>query len=414
MELKNGNPTALDGFWDQVTRQGTPLVEPIPGDPKHVLVTFLWRDGGGTKNVVLYSSLTSNFNREKQLSQDQLVRLANSDVWWKTYRVRKDARFTYYFSLNDRGLILGLPKQWGRANLQPDPLNPHRFVLPHGDQDWVTSVVELPDAASQHWLRAKPGVAKGQTETYTLRSRSLGNERRFWVYTPPHYSAAGKPYRLLMLFDGSLYARMIPTTTIIENLLAAERIPPFVVVLLDQKDRDLELSCYEPFNEFLVRELIPWVREHYHVTSNPAETAVGGQSRGGLAAAFAGLRHPEVFGNVLSLSGYFSWDPNEERTDLDEHDLVFEWIIRQFAEAPRLPLRFVLTVGLFERDHEFPDSPSLLQANRHLRDVLLAKGYSFRYTEVAGGHEVFSNAVALPDALASLFSPEGPLDNNPD
>jgi len=130
---------------------------------------------------------------------------------------------------------------------------------------------------------------------------------------------------------------------------------------------------------------MPWVREHYHVASNPAETVGGGQRRGGLAAAFAGPRHPEIIGNVLSQSGYFSWDPREDQA-VDEEDLEWEWIIRQYAASPKLMLRFTLTVGLFERDHEFPDSPSLLQSNRHMRDVLLAKGYPVNYTEVPGGH----------------------------
>jgi enterochelin esterase family protein len=210
-----------------------------------------------------------------------------------------------------------------------------------------------------------------------------------------------------VLLDGWLYAQMIPTATIIDNLLAAGRIRPLVAVMVEQEDRILELGCYEPFDGFLARELIPWVSEHYHVTSNPSKTIVGGQSRGGLAAACAGLRHPEIFGNVLSQSGYFSWDPREDEI-ADEESLEFEWVIRQFAEGPRLPLRFALSVGLFERDRYFADSPSLLQANRHMRDVLVAKGYSLNYKEVAGGHEVFMQAVTLPHGLLALAGKDSP------
>jgi enterochelin esterase-like enzyme len=69
--------------------------------------------------------------------------------------------------------------------------------------------------------------------------------------------------------------------------------------------RTLELSCNSSFTQFLVAELLPWVRQRYQVTRNPANTAVGGASRGGLAAACAALDHPEIFGNLFSQSRFF-------------------------------------------------------------------------------------------------------------
>jgi hypothetical protein len=42
-DLAIGDGSALAAFWSAVERDGTPLVEPIPGDAAHVLVTFLWR-----------------------------------------------------------------------------------------------------------------------------------------------------------------------------------------------------------------------------------------------------------------------------------------------------------------------------------------------------------------------------------
>lgn len=87
---------------------------------------------------------------------------------------------------------------------------------------------------------------------------------------------------------------------------------------------------------------MPWVREHYHVTTDPAQTIVGGSSYGGLAAAFAGLRASETFGNVLAQSDSFWWDQDPE------DDIQQEWIIQQYIASPRLPLRFYLEVGLKE------------------------------------------------------------------
>ncbi len=75
------------------------------------------------------------------------------------------------------------------------------------------------------------------------------------------------------------------------------------------KERNRELPCNPSFVDFLVQELPPWVRERYHVTTDPAKTIVAGQSYGGLAAAYAGFCHSDVFGNALSQSGSFWWKP---------------------------------------------------------------------------------------------------------
>jgi len=57
--------------------------------------------------------------------------------------------------------------------------------------------------------------------------------------------------------------------------------------------RDRELGCLPEFTDFLAREWVPFVRRNYNVSSESGKTGIAGYSRGGLAAAFAGLKHPE-------------------------------------------------------------------------------------------------------------------------
>jgi hypothetical protein len=40
-ELEVGNRAALENFWQEVTKQGAPLVEPIEGQIRNVWLTFL-------------------------------------------------------------------------------------------------------------------------------------------------------------------------------------------------------------------------------------------------------------------------------------------------------------------------------------------------------------------------------------
>ncbi len=404
-KLMAGESGALENFWQTITQLGTPMVEPVKGDEYHVVLTFLWRGGGETKNVILFSALTTRPNMDfiaKHLAKSHLIRLAGTDVWYKSFRIRHDVRLSYYLSHNDSLLPAAQRKtesDW--ASLQPDPLNPNRYVLKHEDNNWVRSIIDLPGADPVPWVVPKKDVPQGRTEEHHMHSTVLGNERRFWIYTPFGYSTKNRPYNLLVLFDGWNTVHMDPTIVVLDNLLAAGRIEPTVAVMVGQQDRMMELGCHEPFDQFLVRELIPWIREKYHVSVNPAETIVGGNSMGGLGAVCAGWRHPEVFGNVISQSGYFSWDPLEVDAEA-EVELEFEWIIRQIAASPKMNIRLVLSVGTLEHDHDFLYSPSLLQANRHMRDVLLAKGYEFTYKEVAGGHDIYSGSLTFPDLLIAV------------
>jgi hypothetical protein len=58
-DLAARNGSALESFWQEVTRQGTPLIETSKGDQRNVLVTFLWRSQEPT-NVVLMCDFGAN------------------------------------------------------------------------------------------------------------------------------------------------------------------------------------------------------------------------------------------------------------------------------------------------------------------------------------------------------------------
>jgi enterochelin esterase family protein len=197
------------------------------------------------------------------------------------------------------------------------------------------------------------------------------------------------------VFDGLAYQDAVPTPTILDNLVSEGKIPPLVAVLpdsLDGETRNRELPCHQPFVDFLTQELMPWVHEHYHVTSDPAQSIVGGSSYGGLAAAFVGLRASEIFGNVLSQSGSFWWDRDPDK------DILQQKIIQEYVASPRLPVRFYMEVGLKERS----GIVDMLLHNRHLRDVLILKGYEVHYSEFNGGHDYISWRGSLADGLLAL------------
>lgn len=389
-QIESGNTGAVKQFWAEITARHAPLIEPIPGDTAHSLVTFLYRGSTDTKTVVLYCQMIMG----RDPSVNKLTELGATDVWFKTYSVRNDMRLGYSFIPNPSADVGSNPNA-GIA----DPLNPKAAPLaPYMGK----SVLELPDAPPQPWIAPRPGAASERIEEIRIRSKILSSERPAWVHIPPGYDPSRKEsYPLLICFDGQVYASSdyMPVPTIVDNMIADGRIPPLLVVLVGQSPqpgRNIELSNNRPFLDFVANELLPQVRQRWHATSDPLETIVTGSSAGGLAAAFFAFRRPDVFGNVLSQSGAF-W-PGKNRSDPDR-----EWLTQQFESSPKLPIRFVLQVGLLERGPTPGNGPSILETNRHLRDVLKRKGYEVHYSEIAGGHEPLSWRGGLSDGLLQLI-----------
>ena len=304
-QLESGQSSTV-AFWKQVARDGTPLVEPLDTDKKYQLVTFLFRGTPDTRNVLVLGSF-----RTLPFLNYTMIRLPGTDVWYLTLKLPSGARFSYQLSpndpLTDPGSLDGGPQAARRlATAQIDPLNLHpledaSYCPPARSKFECPSTAELPGAPVQPWIVKNAGTPQGRIEKQRIKSAILGNERDISVYTPPGYRADTRPYALLILFDDFAYLSFVPAPAILDNLIAASKIPPTVAVLIGNpsgESRSRELSPNPDFPDFLARELIPWAHAYYNVTTDPQRTIVGGLSLGGVAATYAGLRHPQIFGNV--------------------------------------------------------------------------------------------------------------------
>src|SRR5207237_8102949 len=113
-----------------------------------------------------------------------------------------------------------------RATIQSDPLKPHRwFCGPAASKYECQSIAELPNAPPQPWIVKNSDSPAGKIDKHKIKSDLLKNERNISVYTPPGYRSDGEPYALLVLFDEGAYLNNVPTPTILDNLIAASKIP---------------------------------------------------------------------------------------------------------------------------------------------------------------------------------------------
>jgi enterochelin esterase family protein len=375
-ELEHGNRSALERFWTEA-KGNAPLVEKFPNDEGLLLVTFLLRAGSEISSVLLQGGPPTP-------PQKWLTRLADTDLWFRTDPIPQDARFTYGYEVRTNQ---NTPLE---VDAIADALNKRSFD--------GRSFVELPAAPPQLWIERLPGVPEGKVTLSKIQSKCLGADRDIGVYTPAGYSPKGKPCNILIVFDGQAYHELVPLPVILDNLIATGHIPPTIAIGIPNPSHEIrqrDLHCYDPFADFVAKELIPWARKNYNISSDPRHTVVAGSSAGGLTAAFCAFRYPKTFGNVLSQSGSFWYTPGQ-RDSTPDYLQERGWLTRQFVSTQRLPIRFFIETGRFEFQAQVFD-------HHRIRDVLEAKGYPVIYREYNGGHDYFNWRGTFGDALISLL-----------
>ncbi|MFC4314728.1 alpha/beta hydrolase-fold protein [Steroidobacter flavus] len=394
--LKSEGTKATDAFWREIDSAGTPLIERVPGRADRMWVTFLWRQTAHRDATDI--GVVGIFNQTPWQSHDGLTQLTGSDVWYRTYELETDARAPYAFSwpegrVTDEKPLRKELRVGGMREIFPDPRARKQIpeVFFARETPVAEDYFEGPDARPERWLQQRDGVPRGAVAEREVTSRILNNTRKVAIYTPPGHSKKNGPYALVVLFDGLSYLQSAALPTQLDNMRADGVLPPVVAIMIDYIDaahRQSELSGEPAFGRFIVEELLPGLRGELHLTRDPRKAVIAGASRGGLAASYIAIRHPQIFGNVLAQSGSFSWAPKGEPDGA---------LLREVAEKPALPVRFYMVAGTWEN----PDR--MLRYSREMRDLLEKKRYRVSYSEYAGGHTFLNWRATLPDGLITLI-----------
>lgn len=241
---------------------------------------------------------------------------------------------------------------------------------------------------------AEPGV-----ESFAIDDTTYGLKRPVWLYKSPGTTDPAKNHYNLFVFLQSEYTNELAVPATLHKLVASGDIPPTIAVILDTStERPADIANRAKFDRFMTANLLPWLRAKIGSLPEPKNVVIAGFSVGGLTAAYVAARHPDVFGNVLAQSGAF-WRGNEGADDPPE------WLTNELRNKPRLPLRFYIEVGS-EETRRAPNDVIFVEANRHLRDVLAAKGYVFQYSEVPRNiHDPERLRPTLPAGIVYLSKP---------
>jgi predicted alpha/beta superfamily hydrolase len=258
-------------------------------------------------------------------------------------------------------------------------------------------------------------VSTGNLWLHELPSRIFGNTRLLRVWLPPDYDGWGATrYPVLYLNDGQnlfdpatafagVHWQVGETAT---RLIAERKIRPLIIVGIDNtkcraheyipyKSKDPRVfnakgKCYP---DFLQREVMPLIEEHYSILKGPENTGLGGSSLGGLIALYTQVAAPGVFGQLLieSPSLFVA-----NRKILEECRRFHNW-----------PARTYLGMGTREVGNAEKDA-RIVGDVRELETILRDAGLDAQRLKVCiedcATHSESAWAARFPEALEFLYS----------
>ena len=161
----------------------------------------------------------------------------------------------------------------------------------------------------------------GTVVTDSLVSHMLGGQRRtIEVYLPPtYYTHIGqnKRYPVLYLLHGSPgqahdWFTGGKANQSADTLIALGKIPELIMVLPDGNGQPGATSewansynQHQLIESYVVNDVVQYIDSKYRTIPDAAHRAIGGQSMGGFGATNIAVHHPDIFGSVISLGGYY-------------------------------------------------------------------------------------------------------------
>jgi enterochelin esterase-like enzyme len=172
-------------------------------------------------------------------------------------------------------------------------------------------------------IHNSPAVAKrGSLIAENMLSPALHEQRRsFLVYLPPSYRDAATPerrYPTLYLLHGSPgseydWIRGGKAVQSADTLIGYGEVSEVIMIFPDGNGRSGETSEWgnsfdrkQLMENFVALDLVHFIDQKYRTIAAPTYRAIGGFSMGGFGAMNIAVHHPDIFGSVISLAGYYT------------------------------------------------------------------------------------------------------------
>jgi enterochelin esterase family protein len=199
-----------------------------------------------------------------------------------------------------------------------------RNVLTSPSQTQVQSLLVVPGDFSE-----TRDVPHGAVASVRYVAKTLGNARReMIVYTPPGYEKGTGTYAVLYLIHGGgdtavSWSTVGRANDILDNLIADKKALPMIIVMPSGWTPSggqvmTSDAMKDPFNDEMMKDIIPFVETHYRTKATPEGRALSGLAMGGIQTLNTGLHNLGMFRYIAVMSS--GWTTDADRDFFYEHE----------------------------------------------------------------------------------------------
>lgn len=234
-----------------------------------------------------------------------------------------NAQFGWFGSWNE---LIGVRGQQSTQSFGAVPQTPRSAAQPAAAPLGAQQIdpLQVPELTEAIRAAGPDAAVHGVMVDTQLRGPQAGlGPVRVVIYLPPSYfrpENSHQRYPVIFAFSGfpghpDVFRTQFGFPKPLDELRARKQLADAIVVVPDINPGGIDSECVDAtapggvrMETFLSSDLVGWVMTNLRTHDDPAAWATAGFSAGGWCAAMLGVRHPERFGNVVALSGYF--EPN--------------------------------------------------------------------------------------------------------
>jgi enterochelin esterase-like enzyme len=153
----------------------------------------------------------------------------------------------------------------------------------------------------------QPGVVhKG------YHSESMNKEVGYNIWLPPGYEGSSKRYPVVYWLHGRNNTESsdgYPVNYLADGV-ANRTLPPMIMVFASGGSQTNYCDSYDGKymgETTVIKELIPYIDQHYRTIASREGRAIQGMSMGGFGAMRLGLKYPYLFSSVVAFAGGYRW-----------------------------------------------------------------------------------------------------------
>lgn len=226
-------------------------------------------------------------------------------------------------------------------------------------------------------------MTKGQVQFHSFQSQVLKSnplkdpsKRQLAIYLPPGYDKSSQNYPVLFLLSGFTGAGYMmlnrePFSEAIDQrldrLITQGIIKPMVVVMPDcftyyGGSQYLDSPAIGNYESYLIKELVPYLKNNFRVKTQREAWAVAGKSSGGYGSLILAMRHSAIFGVAACHSGDTSFeycyqpDFPEALIELEKHGGIVGFM-KHFYRLPKKSSKAFLTLNILAMAAAYSPNP---------------------------------------------------------